>query len=239
MAGDGRRVLLEIPGLKEEHVVYVKLNGVVDRRGTPPWSTEVWYTLNRFAERDLDNSDFHPRPFVIRPVAAGHEAEDAERHGPALSSQHGGFTGTGFVDFGSTTGESLTFTIAREQAGSASLTFRYANGSGPRPCRIEVNGAVAGQLDFDQTGGWSSWGEASLDADLAAGVNTVSVISVGPTGPNIDALVLPGALSARPAGAASLDEWRPASGERLWPEAEGVPHSRPDPRRRAVRCAAR
>lgn len=44
---DGKRVYLQIPGLKKEHVVYFRLpNDLKNASGKSLWSSEAWYTLN-------------------------------------------------------------------------------------------------------------------------------------------------------------------------------------------------
>ena len=47
-SADGRRVFLEVEGLKEGRVVYLHaLAPFLSARGQPLWSSEAWYTLNR------------------------------------------------------------------------------------------------------------------------------------------------------------------------------------------------
>src|SRR5690606_27832405 len=44
---DRKKVYLEIPGLKEEHVVYFRLpEDLKSDSGLSLWSSEAWYTLN-------------------------------------------------------------------------------------------------------------------------------------------------------------------------------------------------
>ena len=48
---DRRRVFLEIPGLKKEHVVYFNLPAYMQSAGRQSlWSSEAWYTLNNIPE---------------------------------------------------------------------------------------------------------------------------------------------------------------------------------------------
>ncbi|NNE75757.1 MAG: cytochrome C, partial [Pricia sp.] len=48
---DGTKVTLEIPNLKEKHVVYFKLpENLKSTKGQSLWSTEAWYTLNNIPE---------------------------------------------------------------------------------------------------------------------------------------------------------------------------------------------
>ena len=45
---DRRRTFIEVEGLKEGHVVHLRLAGpFFDESGRAPWATECWYTLNR------------------------------------------------------------------------------------------------------------------------------------------------------------------------------------------------
>lgn len=47
LSPDRRKVFLEVPGLKENHVVYLRLpHSLRDNAARPLWTTEAWYTLN-------------------------------------------------------------------------------------------------------------------------------------------------------------------------------------------------
>jgi cytochrome c len=48
---DRKHIQLEIPGLKKEHVIYLRLpNNLLSVSGNKIWSTETWYTLNNIPE---------------------------------------------------------------------------------------------------------------------------------------------------------------------------------------------
>ena len=48
---DGKKVSLEIPGLKKEHVVYFRLpEDLLSAGSRTLWSSEAWYTLNNIPE---------------------------------------------------------------------------------------------------------------------------------------------------------------------------------------------
>ncbi len=50
----GNKVFLEIPGLKENHVVYIRLrNNYIGHKNHSLWATEAWYTLNNIPENNL------------------------------------------------------------------------------------------------------------------------------------------------------------------------------------------
>ncbi len=51
LSADRKRVYLEIPGLKKEHVVYFRLPEYLQSSsGQGLWSGESWYTLNNIPE---------------------------------------------------------------------------------------------------------------------------------------------------------------------------------------------
>jgi len=51
LSKDGTRILLEIPGLKKEHIVYFRLpENLKSATGQSLWSSEAWYTLNNIPE---------------------------------------------------------------------------------------------------------------------------------------------------------------------------------------------
>lgn len=121
--------------------------------------------------------------------AVTYEAENrSAQSGTSIASNHSGYTGTGFVDYGGAGSWIEWNTVAGGSGGGATLTFRYANApSGNRQCTISVNGNVIGNLTFPSTGTWNSWGTQSINASLNAGNNTVRVTaSPGNAGPNLD-----------------------------------------------------
>ena len=51
VSDDKTRVFLEIPGLKENHVVYVHLrNNYMSQQNHSLWTTEAWYTMNHIPQ---------------------------------------------------------------------------------------------------------------------------------------------------------------------------------------------
>ncbi|MGW1882627.1 cellulase family glycosylhydrolase [Streptomyces sp. NPDC001970] len=131
---------------------------------------------------------------ALAPAAAvTHEAENAVVSQGAVESNHTGFTGTGFVNYANAAGSSVEWTVDAAQAGSATLTLRYANGTATnRPMDITVNGAVvADEKAFGGTGAWTTWATASLTAQLKAGTNTIrATATTANGGPNVDHLAV-------------------------------------------------
>ncbi|MFI1395332.1 alpha-galactosidase [Streptomyces sp. NPDC020681] len=121
-----------------------------------------------------------------------HEAENASYTvGSTIDSNHGGFSGTGFVNTPNAAGAHVEWTVESATAREAALTLRYANGTtAGRPMDVSVNGVVvsAGRA-FDGTGAWTTWADSTLTVPLKAGSNTVRVTATTANGaPNLDYL---------------------------------------------------
>ena len=114
-----------------------------------------------------------------------YEAEAAILKGSGKASNHAGFQGTGFADYGDAGSYVLWDNVLGEKAQYV-LTFRYAS-SGNRPCELFVNDQKVGRLAFANTGGWTRWATVEAKVTLKAGGNAIKVVSLG-AGPNLDAL---------------------------------------------------
>jgi hypothetical protein len=135
------------------------------------------------------------------PPTAVFEAEDARLSQASVASEHSGFSGTGYVDYTNVTGGYVEWDATATAAGNQVLTLRYANGtSASRPMTITVNGTtVATNLGFGPTGGWATWADKAVTADLNAGVNTVRATAAAAAGgPNVDKLTLSGPVEGEP-----------------------------------------
>jgi hypothetical protein len=120
------------------------------------------------------------------------EAEAATRSGPILGSENVGFTGSGYADFVGLSGEFLEWTVNSTTARTATLEFRYANGtSSDRPLELRLNGSVLNsRLSFATTGAWTTWKTVRITVNLQAGANKVRLTSVGASGANIDSITV-------------------------------------------------
>lgn len=128
----------------------------------------------------------------VTQAATDYQAENATCQG-TIDSNHAGFTGTGFCNTTNAVGAFVEWSVTAATAGSATLTFRFANGTTTnRPMDITVNGAlVANDLAFPGTGAWTSWSTATATANLNAGTNTVRATAVTANGgPNVDRLTV-------------------------------------------------
>jgi len=118
------------------------------------------------------------------------EAEDATLSGPTVLSEHVGFRGTGYADFGETLGEYIEWNVTAGEAGFYAVAFRYAiNGSTPRPLELSVNGGSATVVDFPATGDWTVYKFTDkVEVQLVAGNNTIRLTAASSIGANLDQL---------------------------------------------------
>ena len=124
------------------------------------------------------------------PVQVGYQAENrTAASGCKIASNHAGFTGTGFIDYGGNGTWIEWNNVNVPQAGVYSLTFRYAVGGSPRQSAIIVNGSSNGNLGFANTGSWTTWRTNTKAATLRQGRNTIRVqANTGNGGPNLDSM---------------------------------------------------
>ncbi|MGW1762579.1 cellulase family glycosylhydrolase [Streptomyces sp. NPDC002073] len=144
-----------------------------------------------------------PAPQAAPAAATTYEAETATVSKGLVESNHTGFTGTGFVNYDNTTGSHVEWTVNAAQAGNATLTLRFANGStADRPMSITVNGTViAPAVSFAPTGAWTTWSTVSVTAALKAGANTVrATATTANGGPNADHLAVTADGTVPPVG---------------------------------------
>jgi len=136
------------------------------------------------------------------PSGVRYEAENATLSRAVVESEHAHFTGTGYVNYDNVTGSSVTFTVNAPNAGNATLTFRYANGTTTgRPMDIAVNGTVvAAALAFNRTPAWDDWDTRTVRTSLRAGANTIKATATTSNGgPNLDNVEVEVAVPPPPA----------------------------------------
>jgi hypothetical protein len=123
------------------------------------------------------------------------EAEQAEISGGTakVNTEHGGYSGTGYVDgYGDGgVGSTTTFQLMAESVGEYDIYVRYANATGaPKTVSIYVNYRKVGGLTLPSLPDWESWAEARGTYLLNPGENKFSVrYDPGDSGHvNIDAI---------------------------------------------------
>ena len=139
----------------------------------------------------LTIDDSEPTPDTVVRDASNPETNT----GAGADGLWDGYSGTGYLDMGGEAGDAAFFNVTVDEAGTYTLTVRYANADGSgadRPMSILVDGTSQGQMAFPNTGagnsGWQNWTEATIEVQLEAGSNTIRLENVGNAGPNIDRL---------------------------------------------------
>ncbi|WP_199561900.1 family 16 glycoside hydrolase [Micromonospora deserti] len=166
LSPDGRKVSLEIPGLKPGRVVHIRSPRPFSAvNGETLWSTEAWYTLNALPGE--------------QPPVTTYEAEEAALTGGAgINTDHSGYSGTGFVDRYGTLGATTTFSVTVDSGGTYDVGLRYSNGphpfSGTKTVSVHVNGDKIKQTSLPTTGDWETWATQTEALQLRAGVNTIA-----------------------------------------------------------------
>ena len=126
------------------------------------------------------------------PVTANYEAEDGELAGGcSKNTNHGGFSGTGFVDGFGNAGASATITARNVPAGDGDITIRYSAGAGAQPLALSVNGAKIRDVYFPGTTDWETWADLTKTVPLKAGTNTITLRTDRGGPVNIDSIAVP------------------------------------------------
>lgn len=123
------------------------------------------------------------------------QSEDfTKQEGVIIDTKHVGFTGTGFTDYApNQPGGYLEWEVEIPYETTYTLSFRFANGgTASRPLEVSVNGQVVNEkMEFEGTGGWTTWLENGTNVVLKQGKNTIRALSVGADGgPNIDSMII-------------------------------------------------
>ncbi|MCX5140444.1 CBM35 domain-containing protein [Streptomyces sp. NBC_00338] len=107
------------------------------------------------------------------------EAESAQLSGgAAVSTEHPGYTGGGFVGGFTDANKgsaSVSFTVRSEAAGAGSIAVRYANGTtATMTLSLYVNGERVRQAGLPATANWDTWATHEEAVTYKAGDNTVA-----------------------------------------------------------------
>jgi hypothetical protein len=131
---------------------------------------------------------------VAGPAAAAPARFEAE-NSPAvctgtIDSNWAGFSGTGFCNGTNAVGAFAQFTVNAPAAGTATLWFRFANGTTTaRPASLIVNGSTVQTPSFEGTGAWTTWVTKVVTAPVNSGSNTIRLNPTTANGlPNVDFL---------------------------------------------------
>jgi hypothetical protein len=150
---------------------YSTLSGLIAASSGWYWDPVQQFTLVKLA------SGTTSRSVVLAGVnKGGYEAEFATTSGTTTNTDHAGYTGTCFVDGFETSGDSVTFDITINTAGTHQLVFRYGNATGGSATRtIYVDGTAIGTLTLATLANWDTWGTATISTTLTAGRHSVKI----------------------------------------------------------------
>jgi hypothetical protein len=150
------------------------------------------------------------------PVSQGgsrYEAESATLSGGAtVTTNHSGYTGSGFVEGYWAQGASTRFNVSVSSAGWYDLGLRYGNGFADSNISYYVNGAKLGQSALPTTGNWDTWLTKTEVAYLNAGSNQVAYQYDSGDGANInlDALSVAATTAQKPDLSVTDIQWSAA-----------------------------
>lgn len=179
-----------------EYELYLPKGGIKDLAGN---GLDKAYTY-RFKTSDQSNSgDFGGNTGgTVSPDASGKvqiEAESMSHSGGVIAStEHSGFSGSGFADFPAS-GGSITQAINGNLSGNLQVQIRYANGGdSARSLTLDVGGRTQ-PVNFPTNASWSTWNTLNITIQGGTGKNVVLLGGSG-AGPNIDSITITGVTPA-------------------------------------------
>jgi hypothetical protein len=122
----------------------------------------------------------------VQGAVAIYQAEDADDLSNCkVLTEHSGFQGNGYVDYGGI-GAYLSFDInAPASAGVHEITIRYAT-KNSRPLDLLVDGSKKHTFPCSATGDWANWNTEKIVLSLNQGISTLKLLASDSTGGNID-----------------------------------------------------
>ena len=127
------------------------------------------------------------------PLTVVIQAENACGFSGAVTNNHSGYNGTGFVDLTNNNTAGITFALNSVGAQTVTLTFRYANGSGSTRAmlfsRSSPSASSAVTVNFTVTTNWDTWANLNAAVPLVSGGNLIRLVPTSSNnsgGPNFD-----------------------------------------------------
>ncbi len=100
-----------------------------------------------------------------------------------------GYKGASYINGDNAVGKAISFSVLANNAGTTTVSFRYANGSSAaRPAQISLNGSLLpNNLNFPVTGSSTDWKVVDITLNLTQGMNDLQLIATNAEGlVNID-----------------------------------------------------
>lgn len=121
-----------------------------------------------------------------------YQAEAGELRQTIVEANHTGYRGEGFTNYIGATDASVGWTVNAAEAGTHTLSIRYALGSEVRRfvALVVDDVEIIDQLEFARTGSWSFWRNLTVPVELAAGEHHIELVTTGGDGPNLDEIAV-------------------------------------------------
>jgi Carbohydrate binding module (family 6) len=119
------------------------------------------------------------------------EAEDGVLVAASVASNHDGFSGDGFVDYGGE-GSFTSWSVDIPISGDYDVTVRYASAN-TRPLQLLLDDNVVpdGQFLIPATSSWTNWQTETITVNLPAGNGQIlKILAAKNPGPNVDFVTL-------------------------------------------------
>jgi hypothetical protein len=131
---------------------------------------------------------------LSRSNSAGSEillaAEDATLFDSSIQSNHDGYTGNGYIDFGEV-GSYAVWSVNVPITGSYQLCIRYASSAGRGPMLVLVGGKKIGEFAIRRTNSWTNWMTETITISLSTGKRQeLKLLADRIDGPNVDKITL-------------------------------------------------
>lgn len=111
-----------------------------------------------------------------------------------IDNNHPGYTGDGFANSNNAVGAGINWKLNIPVAGTCTLAWRFANGSGSRAGKLLANNQeIIPVINMAGTGSWTTWTMISVSAELPAGEVELRLEAISSDGlANIDYLEVSG-----------------------------------------------
>jgi hypothetical protein len=112
--------------------------------------------------------------------------------GAEVGNGYSGYTGTGYVGFQHSSGNSVQWNITMRRAGTYPMVFRYSNGTTTTVLAdVVINGKkYTTNLPFPPTGGWDKWSTVTYDQAYSTGSRRIVLTVTTAVGLDLDRLTL-------------------------------------------------
>lgn len=128
---------------------------------------------------------------TVIPNSHNYQAEHAELEGAIIATNQPGFNGSGFADYSNPWFDYIKWSVYVPTENTYTLTFRYALAKGSRPLQLSINGKERiAKMDYPPTGSFATWGTYTIEQQLVAGNNTITLTAIGSSGGNFDELTI-------------------------------------------------